>query len=205
MYISKINNNIDRQSAIDFVKQHGFGTLFSMVDNQPFATHIPMYIDANDSALHLYGHIASANIQSSSFDGTQVLLATFMEHHAYVSSSWYHHVNVPTWNYEAVHLYGVANAIEGQIMIDSINKLVDKYEAGRPRRFHVDQMSERDKQAHYRGLIAFRMNVTEIQFSQKLSQNRKDIDYYNVTDHLSQGNETEKRTAEAMLKIRPKT
>ena len=34
--------------------------------------------------------------------------------HAYVSSSWYDHENVPTWNYIAVHVYGKIKIIEGE-------------------------------------------------------------------------------------------
>ena len=33
----------------------------------------------------------------------------FQGPHSYISSSWYENEEVPTWNYQAVHIYGKAS------------------------------------------------------------------------------------------------
>ncbi|SEF39789.1 Putative FMN-binding domain-containing protein [Algoriphagus boritolerans DSM 17298 = JCM 18970] len=42
------------------------------------------------------------------------VLVNFQGPYAYISSSWYNHENVPTWNYLAVHVYGKIRIIEGE-------------------------------------------------------------------------------------------
>ena len=58
------------------------------------------------------GHLARANPQWQNTDQSKPALAVFMGPDAYVSPSWYpskaeHGRVVPTWNYVAVHAYGV--------------------------------------------------------------------------------------------------
>ena len=36
----------------------------------------------------------------------------FQGPHSYISSSWYENEEVPTWNYQAVHIYGKASILD---------------------------------------------------------------------------------------------
>ena len=54
-----------------------------------------------------------------------ILLAIFSGVHTYISSSWYNHENVPTWNYLAVHVSGKIRLIEGQELMDHLKSLTD--------------------------------------------------------------------------------
>jgi transcriptional regulator len=47
------------------------------------------------------------------FYGNDEVLA-FSGPHSYISSSWYDHENVPTWNYIAVHVYGKIKLLKRQ-------------------------------------------------------------------------------------------
>ena len=67
---------------------------------------------------------------------------------------------------------------------ESIEKLVDQYERGRPDRFKVDDMPHDMKEAHFKGLVGFEMKISKIESSYKLSQNRNDKDHANVISQL---------------------
>jgi transcriptional regulator len=204
MYVAKINEAKDKASIIDYVQKNGFATLVTQLNGRCVASHIPLYIIEKEEEIYLYGHLARANEQKFNIVNGDECLAIFMATHAYISSSWYDHVNVPTWNYVAVHMYGTPREIKGQELVDSINQLVDFYEQGRKDRFHVDQMTDKSREAHYNGLVAFEIKIRKIEAAEKLSQNRSDHDYYNVTDHLMKADEPSIKTADKMLKIRPK-
>ena len=64
------------------------------------------------------------------------MLIIYQGAHAYVSSSWYEKENVPTWNYQAVHLYGEATVLNEQETIDGLKTLLTKYEQNRENQFY---------------------------------------------------------------------
>ncbi len=126
-----------------------------------------------------------------------------MQSHAYISSSWYDHVNVPTWNYIAVHIYGKAEKIEGEELINSISDLVDQYEEGRKGRFRLSQFSESERRAHLNGLVGFRMSIDRVEAAFKLSQNRKENDYQEIIRQLQEsGIQLDQSIAEEMKKLK---
>lgn len=175
MYLPKIFENKDIASVTDFINANGFAILVSSVDNRPWATHIPLVLDKNDEGKDiLSGHISKANKQWKEFDKDKEVLAIFSGEHAYISSSWYDHENVPTWNYIAVHLYGKLSIAEGEKLHKQLSKLVDKYESGLPNPKSVERMPEELIRKEMRGVIGFEIEITEIQAASKLSQNRNE-------------------------------
>jgi len=122
--------------------------------------------------------------------------------HAYVSSSWYDHENVPTWNYIAVHVYGKIRIIEGDILKTRLGKLVDKYEAKMENPVSVDRMSEEFVESEIRGIVGFEIVITEIQAAMKLSQNRDDKNYKRIIKNLEkQGDVGSLKIAEKMKRF----
>ena len=55
-------------------------------------------------------HVAKSNSQWKDIEDQEVLV-TFQGAHDYVSPSWYETAGVPTWNYQAVHIYGKSRLI----------------------------------------------------------------------------------------------
>jgi len=49
---------------------------------------------------------------------------------------------------------------------------------------HMSQMSERDLKVQLRGFVAFKLKISRIEASWKLSQNRNDTDYYEIIARL---------------------
>lgn len=185
MYIPKYFKNENLTVVKDFINANGFAILISQVDGRPWVTHIPLMLDKNIKGKDiLIGHISKANKQWKEFDNNEEVLAVFSGPHAYISSSWYDHENVPTWNYLAVHVYGKIHIIEADILKKQLSKLVDKYESGMDEPVSVDRMSKEFVEKEMRGIVGFEIEITDIQAALKLSQNKDDKNYESIINGL---------------------
>jgi transcriptional regulator len=184
MYIPDLYKNEDKDSIRKFLKENAFGLLINQTNGKLCATHIPLELDYNkEDEEVLHGHIAKENPQWTAFESDDQVLAVFTGPHSYISSSWYDHENVPTWNYMAVHVYGKIKIIEGDAVIDSLTKLVDKYEQNSKYPVRVADLSKKTMM-QTRGIVAFEIKIEEIQAKNKMSQNRDDKNYANIISEL---------------------
>lgn len=173
MYIPGYFKQQNMEEVKSFLIQNGFGILVSQVNGKPWATHIPLELEVNGEGKEvLVGHLSRGNKQWKDFSPNQEVLAIFNGPHSYVSSSWYDHENVPTWNYIAVHVYGKIRIISADELLASLKRLVDKYEAHSARPVTVEGMSPKFLEGELRGVIGFEIAITDIQAAYKLSQNR---------------------------------
>ncbi len=131
----------------------------------------------------MQGHISKLNPQAEGFAENDQVLAVFTGPHAYISSSWYDHENVPTWNYIAVHVYGRIKIVDETAAIEQLKKLVDKYEAGSENPVRVENLSAKTMR-EARGIFGFEIEIDEIQATKKLSQNRDAFNYKNIITEL---------------------
>jgi transcriptional regulator len=186
MYIPKAFHVGDQQILHEFIASNSFATLVSTIDAKPFATHLPLLFDRARSAHGtLLGHVARANPQWHAFDGKQEALAIFQGPHAYVSPSWYAaSPAVPTWNYTAVHVYGVPQVTDDErAFSDLLDRLIAFYEAGMPRPWPGVLPAE-FRANLMRGIVGFAMDIERIEGKFKLSQNRSHEDQCRVVERL---------------------
>lgn len=184
MYIPSSFKQVDLEEVRDFIDKNGFGILISLAGKRLSGTHIPLILAKDNQANEvLYGHVAKANPQGKAFQDGDEVLAIFNGPHAYVSSSWYRHENVPTWNYIAVHVYGTITLLEGDALKLSVAQLMEKYESTMEHPLRMDNLSEATLR-QLQGIIGFKVRITEVQAAWKLSQNRNPHDYQQVIDHL---------------------
>lgn len=185
MYIPPIFKNDNVAEVHDFIDKNSFGILVSQTSSKLWATHIPLELDKNEQGKDiLVGHISKGNPQWKNFaDQTQVL-AIFSGSHSYISSSWYDHENVPTWNYIAVHVYGTIKIIEGEKLLHALKKLVNKYESNSDHPVSVEHMSEKFLSKEMKGVVGFEIEIDEIQSAYKLSQNRDSKNHANIITEL---------------------
>jgi transcriptional regulator len=201
MYIPRRYEEKDREAINAFVRGNSFGILVTVSDGRPVGTHIPMLLSAEGA--YLVGHISRGNDQRHSLvDGAQVL-AIFPGPHAYISPRWYSEMNVPTWNYLSVHAYGVIELMEGAALEEALATMVDFYEHSMPRPVSISEIPSKTYQDDLRGIVGFRIRVTEWQAAAKLSQNRDDQSYGRVVSELENSEDAAARAvAEAMRKKR---
>ncbi|MEN2283146.1 FMN-binding negative transcriptional regulator [Algoriphagus sp. SE2] len=200
MYVHPLNRWEDEPEIVEFIQNNPFATLVSNISKRPWATHIPLLLakDKNGDSI-LSGHIAKANPQWKELQDE--VLVIFQGPHAYISSSWYNHENVPTWNYLAVHLYCSIKLIEGEELMDHLKSLVDRFEEGRPYRVAVETMSEKFLESQINGLVGIELKIKEVHASSKLSQNRDAVNYKNIVKQLEASlYDTEQEIAKEMKK-----
>jgi len=187
MYIPEYFKNENIEAVKAFIDENGFAILISQVDGKPWATHIPLILSKDpDGKDILIGHISKANNQWKNFEKNMEILAVFSGPHAYISSSWYDHENVPTWNYLAVHVYGKIRIVEGDTQKKYLSNLVNKYESDMPCPVSVDNMSKEFIENLMRGIVGFEIEIIDIQAAIKLSQNRDDKNYERIINGLKQ-------------------
>ncbi|MCM2532304.1 FMN-binding negative transcriptional regulator [Neobacillus pocheonensis] len=169
MYIPAHYKIKEETLALDIMKEHSFATLFSQHNGMPFATHLPLILNKENS--YLYGHFARPNPQWKDIKNQKVL-AIFHGPHCYISPSWYEtNKAVPTWNYVTVHVYGEVELLEDEHeLMSSFNDMVLKYEAP------DSSYSLQDVDAEFlagmnKGVQGFKIKINKIEGKAKLSQN----------------------------------
>ena len=187
MFIPHHYKNENIEEVKEFLKHNSFGILINQVDGKPWATHIPLELDADEKGKDvLVGHIARANPQWKNFEENSEVLCIFNGPHSYVSSSWYQEEEVPTWNYIAVHVYGNIEILDEEAVLASLHKLVDKYEANSKNPISIDNLSKKTMR-QIKGIVGFQIKIDKIQAAYKLSQGREH-DHVNIVGELERTN-----------------
>ena len=201
MYIPRRYEEKDKEKIYSFIKENSFGILISIKDGLPIGTHIPLLLEKNEAGNDiLMGHISKGNEQKYTLaDGAKVLVI-FAGPHAYISPRWYTQMNVPTWNYISVHVYGTVKIVEGEALKAALGRLVDNYEHPLPRPVTLEEIPEKTFDENFRGIIGFEIVIEDIQAAYKLSQNRDEISYHTVVDQLEKGDDVAKGVALEMKK-----
>ncbi|MGD2329087.1 FMN-binding negative transcriptional regulator [Bacillus subtilis] len=184
MYIPKYYKVTNINEIWDFVKENSFGTIVTTRKEKPIATHLPLQLVQEGDTYFITGHIAYGNPQWRTFETSEHVLVMFQGPHAYISSSWYKQENVPTWNYQAVHVYGTASILNKEELKQDLTSLLQKYEKHRENPVLWDRLSPQLLEQELKGIVGFKIRVQEIQAANKLSQNRNEEDYQNIVNKL---------------------
>ena len=201
MYLPAHFTEKDEAKIAAVIRANSFATLVTFDGAAPFASHVPLVFQpARGPHGTLIGHVARANPQWQHFGNGAEALAIFQGPHAYISPSWYRTPHmVPTWNYVAVHVYGIARLVENPAAFTEILRLtIDEYEAGRPTPWR-EELPADYKAAMMKAIVGFEIEITRVEGKFKLSQNRKPEDIAGAAAALSQSaSETDRALAALM-------
>ncbi|MFC6040381.1 FMN-binding negative transcriptional regulator [Paenisporosarcina macmurdoensis] len=201
MYIPKYFKVTNFDEIQEFVQMNSFGTLITTKKGKPIATHLPLQLMKEEDTYFITGHMAYGNPQWKTLETCEDVLVTFQGPHAYISSSWYEEENVPTWNYQAVHVYGTAHILDEEELKQDLTRLLQKYEKHRENPVLWDKLSTSLLEKELKGIVGFKIQVGEIQAAYKLSQNRNETDYVNIIEQLqNEKNPDSNKIAELMQK-----
>ena len=118
--------------------------------------------------------MARANTQWRTFDEKTEVLVIFPGPHAYISPSWYMtepETSVPTWNFAAVHAYGIPHIVSDEGLLYTLLKdSVDTFEADFATPWTIQQHGEFMRQK-MRGIVGFELPITRLEGKLKLSRN----------------------------------
>jgi len=177
MHIPKKFKVTDKDEIFSFIQANAFGQIISNRDGRLLSSHIPFLVSEDRSKL--IGHLAKINPQAQDINDQDILI-TLQGVHDYISPSWYAAAGVPTWNYQAVHIYGKCQTFdEPEDLKNVVDSLTEKYES------HFEQPWEPNYNANMLGaIIGFEIEISDIQAQYKLSQNRSDQDRKQVIANL---------------------
>ena len=203
MYTPKEYATNDQNEMISFMKTYSFATIITVKDNFQTATHLPFVVQKNEQTneITLFSHFAKANQQWAEIMENEVLVI-FAEPHAYISPTHYESpINVPTWNYVAVHAYGKGEILHTkQASIDVLEMMIDSYEP--EYRVHWNVLPHSYKSKLITEIVAFKITIKDLKATKKISQNRRPKEKENIINYLQKSEHTnEKDIAEMMKKI----
>ena len=154
-----------------FAAAKGFGMLCVNGTAGPLAAHVP-FVMAGARVVEV--HLARSNAIARTELPAPALLAV-QGPDAYISPDWYGVPDqVPTWNYVAVHLRGVLHPMEPEGLEPQVDALSAEFEgriAGK-RPWTKHKMGEGVMARMMRGILPFRLEVTDIDGTWKLNQNK---------------------------------
>ncbi len=184
MFIPKYFKVTDMDEVKEFIQTNSFGTLVTTKQGKPIATHIPLEYRKKGDEYYITGHMAYGNPQWRTFEACETVLVIYQGPDAYITSSWYGHENVPTWNYQAVHVYGKPVVLEQDELEHDLVMFLEKYEKHRKNPILWDKLSPGLLERELKGIVGFKIKVQEVQAAYKLSQNRNEEDYRNIIEQL---------------------
>ena len=142
------------------------------------ATHLPLTLVGD----RLIGHIARGNKQWRLLDTTVESFAIFSGVDGYVSPSYYATKQetgrvVPTWNYEAVHVYGRLEIVEDAARIlEIVTNLTNRFEGPRNMPWKVTDAPEDYVAMQLKAIVGVVLHITRMIGVRKLSQNKTPAD-----------------------------
>jgi transcriptional regulator len=172
---------------LETIKRFSFSTVITQGPDGPCISHLPLLLEIKDNVRSLIGHCARANPQWKHFAEGQEVTALFHGPHSYISPAWYKPEpdNVPTWNYVSVHIKGKAQLIENttdayEILQTAVRYFESEYGTG----WELPAQLNSELKNLLTAIVAFRIEIKDIQAKFKLSQRQTATDRANVIEQL---------------------
>ena len=190
------------EEVLAFMKAHPFIVLCGTdANNNAVATHIPVLLEERNDQLFIQAHVMRKQEHTAAFEQNPNVLAIFHGNHAYVSANMYEQKNVAsTWNYQAVHAKGIIRFLDDKGLYNLLVKLTDHFEGNTHSPAAVKNLSEEYVANHMKAIVAFEIEITDIQHVFKLSQNHNKKNFDNIVEKFTQGTTEQQYIADEMLK-----
>ena len=199
MYSPSYNRLEDRRELLEFLRANSFAVLVTGTGGTLHASHLPVQVRDAGEKIVLDMHMAKNNPQWQEFFDDEVMVV-FSGPHAYVSPRWYEEQErVPTWNYAAVHAYGIPQVIDDKKLkhrnqrrlVEILDpKWLPKFDALRPA--YVEMMLD--------GIVNFEIALTRIETRWKLSQNRSRREQELIAAELEKSSDSSERALAALTR-----
>ncbi len=173
------------------LRDHPLGMLVVQGPDGLDAHHIPLLFDPTSGSLGtLTGHVARANpLWQQCRDGADVLIV-FRGVEGYISPSWYPskhdtHRQVPTWNYEVVHVHGRLSAHDDERFVRGVvARLTRQHEAAEPVPWKMGDAPPDYLDAMLKAIVGIQVTISRLEGKAKLSQNKAPADRQGAIDAL---------------------
>ncbi|MBL7741305.1 MAG: FMN-binding negative transcriptional regulator [Chitinophagaceae bacterium] len=196
----------DPEVVRQFVREHPFAFIAGCSgQNEPVATQVPVFIDEREGKFFLSGHMMRNTDHHKAFLQNPNVLAVFTGAHTYVSASWYENKQQgSTWNYMSVHARGMLRFLDEQALKNVLKRTTNHFENNPHSGANFEDLPEEYVEKMVRAIVAFEIEVKELDNVFKLSQNRDATSYDTITEKLKQQGGDGQEIAELMEKRRSK-
>jgi transcriptional regulator len=161
------------ERAYAHILRHPFGIIVTAHDGQLNATHLPFLLDDEEKPSGLMSHFAHRNEGLASLPDGEEVLVIFPGAQAYISPSLYQaEVDVPTWNYTAVHLHGVYRRVDETSLRAILERTVQRFEGHRAQPWQLGSLPDDVVRSLSRGVLGFAVEATHFEGGYKLSQDK---------------------------------
>lgn len=178
MYVPRAFEIGDQAEVRAIMRANGFARIVSAKDGELVASHLPFTFAEGGEHGRLLSHMARANSHWQQFDGSTEALVIFEGVHGYISPEWYGEGEraVPTWDYEAVHVYGKPVLIEDEErLLAMLHALVHTYEDRRATPWRSESQEESYLRGMAKGVVGFELEITRVEGKRKMGQNRPSV------------------------------
>ena len=191
MYIPAQFAQTDPQALHRIMREHPLGTLVRTEQGALDADHIPFELDPAAGPMGvLKAHVARANpLWQRCPTGTPVMVI-FRGAQAYISPNWYPskhetHRQVPTWNYEVVHVHGRLSVMDEERFVRGVvARLTRTHESSEPKPWKMGDSTPEYIDGMLKAIVGIEVAITRMEGKAKLSQNREPRDRLNAADTL---------------------
>lgn len=174
------------------MQTHPLGVLVTGGPDGLDADHIPFEFDAAAGPLGmLSAHVARANpVWQRCPTGTDVMVI-FRGAQAYISPNWYpskqeFHRQVPTWNYEVVHVHGTITILDDERFVRGlVARLTRHHEAAEPSPWKMGDSAPDFIDDMLGKVVGLQIAITSLKGKAKLSQNKETRDQLGAAQTLS--------------------
>ena len=199
MYSPAYNRVDDRAELLAFMRANSFPILVTGTGGVLHASHLPVTIHEEGSQIVIDMHMAKNNPQWQEFLDDEAMVV-FAGPHAYISPRWYEEQErVPTWNYTAVHAYGVPKIIsEKKAKFESQRRLIASLDPQWLPKF--DALRQEYVGMMLDGIVNFSIPAARIETRWKLSQNRGRREMELIAAALEKSGDSNERALSALTR-----
>ncbi len=193
----------DDAQIMKFIDEHPFAYLSGCdAECKPVATQVPVFIEQENGRHILRGHIMKHTDHHKAFLQNPNVLVVFTGHHCYVSATWYSNPHqASTWNYMSVHAKGMIRFLDENGLIEVLRKTTLHFEGYDKQSTTIyDNLQDDYKQRLLKAIVAFEIELIELNHVFKLSQDRDRKSYENIIEKLKEKGGDAQTIAEEMEK-----
>ena len=206
MHLPKLFKSEDYNLLKEIIKENAFSSLISYKEKIMSTKAMMQLNELENDLFHIETHINRANPVARKIEVGDEVLCDFLGAHSYISSSWYDHRDVSTWNYEEVQIYGLVEIMSDNELYNHLKKLTEFFELPQKCPMTLEKMGTEFVEKEMRGALGIKIIPTEIKIKQKLSQNRDEKNFQRIIENLNLSNfENDKIMAKKMTDLKEKT
>lgn len=174
-----------RRENLAFARERAFGVLAVAVEDTPLLSHVPFILSEDGACAHL--HLVRSNPIARALKSVRNAKIAVSGPDSYISPDWYGiDDQVPTWNYVAVHLSGVLERCpmdELRVLLDAQSGYFEEQLLPKVP-WTTGKMSPEILDKMMRMIVPCRMQITDVDGTWKLNQNKADDVRLRAADHV---------------------